>query len=223
MVIYKNHHDFKTKKMIKYFLSLSLLVLGVGTLSAHSPKYSSTILKEQKNNEWILVVQAPLNALQYEIIAHYGESAYSTPEEFQELVINHLTENISIKINGTDAIVLQNGRVKLGHESSVTFQMVDMPGEINSLLVKNSSFQNIHKNENALVILKDGFAKNMFTLKNDNQYTAGLTISGNKFVQDTAAENGQSPTHIYFIIGLLGLALGAGLFYRINNRAYSFQ
>ncbi|MEO1263814.1 MAG: hypothetical protein AAFZ15_33720 [Bacteroidota bacterium] len=209
--------------MIKYILSLSFLVLSAGILSAHSPKYSSTILKEQKNNEWILVVQAPLNALQYEISTHFGQSAFSTPVEFQELVINHLKENISILINERKAVALQKGRVKLGHESSVVFQMVNMPDDVSLLIVKNSSFENIHKNESTLVILKDGFAENKFTLNNENQHTAELTVKGNQFIQYAETASSKFPSHIWLLAGLLMLALGTVLVYRINNGAYSFQ
>ena len=209
--------------MHKWFLSIVLYWVIIGALSAHSPELSSTILKEQENSKWVLVVRAPLTALQYEISTHYGESAYSSPEEFQALVVEHLKENVSIRLNEMDTLTLQKGMVKLGHETNVVFQLVGMPEVVNSLSIKNSSFKDIRRHQSALIVLKNQFSKTQFILDKENQYTAKLIAVDNQFVQYAESTMSKSPSLIYLLVGLLILALGAGLFYRMINRTYSLQ
>ena len=101
----------------RFLIMLCVLCISWG-VKAHQPDLSSTILVEQGENKWVLQIRAALTAFEYEIEQTYGKDSYETPEEFQDLVIKHVQEHISILYNKANTAVLQNGKVKLGHETS---------------------------------------------------------------------------------------------------------
>ena len=90
----------------KLIILLGLFCLPLSTY-AHQPDLSSTILAEKGENEWILQIRAALTAFEYEVEARYGESAYTTPEEFRELVAKYLREELLVRFNGDQATVLE--------------------------------------------------------------------------------------------------------------------
>ena len=79
------------------------------------------------------------------------------------MVLEHLKNNLRINFNGKD-ISFGEGIVKLGHETKVVFEVFGIPSDIQTVLVKNAAFQDIHRNQNALVLLKEGFNKEHFVL-----------------------------------------------------------
>lgn len=166
--------------MAKYFLFLSALFCSF-TNTVHQPELSSTMLVEREDGNWVLQVRAALTAFEYEVHTRYGKDSYKTPEEFNALVIRHLSENISIKFNKKEAVVLQNSTVKLGHETNVVFEMQGVPHKIKRILVANASFKDIHENQSALIVVKNGFKKQQFKLDNENAHTAHLKASKNQF------------------------------------------
>lgn len=106
--------------MKKYFLSLALF-LYAWSVQAHQTEISSTMLVEQDNNTWVLQIRSALTAFDQAIQANYPE--YESAEEFQALVLDHIKKNLQITFNEKDEVTLQNGMVKLGHESSVVFDI----------------------------------------------------------------------------------------------------
>lgn len=197
-------------------LSVALISFGV---KAHQPDLSSTLLVEQGENEWVLQVRSSLTAFEYEIEKHFGESSYTSPEEFQELVINYLKENISIKSNKTKGVVLENGIVKLGHETAATFEVVGMPATIQSLQVTNTSFTDIARNQSALIVLKEGFSKDQFVLNNNNQHTAKLKVSNSSFVLATPIQ--KTTKNSVLILGVLStIAFAVAYFFYKNKHNY---
>lgn len=196
--------------MAKYFLLLSL-VLSSFVIKAHQADVSSTMFVEQEDGSWILQVRAALTAFEYEIHEHYGKDAYATPEEFQELVISHLKDNISIYFNAKDSVVLENGFVKLGHETNAVFKVLTVPETWEYISVKNSSFKGIHKNQSALVVLKKGFAKDQFILNNENGHTAELIVDGSKFI---LSSNQSTTWYLYYIMAGVILGVLAVLFWK---------
>ena len=173
------------KGLSKYFLIQCFLCITL-SINAHSPDLSSTLLVEESEAKWILQVRAALTAFEYEIENHFGISAYSTPEEFQDLVVPHMTKHILIRTNENKIAKLKNGIVKLGHETSVTFEVMEIPSTFNGIIVTNSSFQTIPRNQSALIVLKKGFDKNQFKLDNNNNHTANLIVNNSKFEMVTA-------------------------------------
>lgn len=175
----------KLENMHKWIIFFSLL-LWHGTVQAHQPDLSSTILSEQGENKWVLQVRAALTCYEYEIHQHYGEGSYTTPEEFQELVIQHVKENISIHFNESDNIVLKNGIVKLGHETNAVFEVEGVPENIRTVKFKNSSFKDISRNQSALIILKTDFKQKQFVLDNSNQHTVHFAVKDSQLVSLTS-------------------------------------
>lgn len=200
--------------MTKWIICLGLL-LGYGVAEAHQPNLSSTLLVEQEDNKWVLKVGAALTAFEYEIESHFGESSYTTPEEFQKLVIQYTQENISILFNKENQAILRGGIVKLGHETSVIFEVVGTPESIQSLKVKNSSFSNISRNQSALIVLKDGYAKEQFVLNDSNMHTADLKLKNAKIVLVKPSEENSNDFILIFAIGCLVLAI---LYFGFENR-----
>ncbi len=181
------------------------LILSSWIAQAHQADLSSTMLVEQKDGSWIFQVRAALTAFEYEVNTHYGKDSFSTPEEFKELVIKHLKENIAVYFNEQDAAIFQHPYVKLGHETNVIFKIMNVPKTFNTISVKNSSFKNIHKNQSALIVLKEGFSKEQFILSGENNHLAKLKVGASKFVllSNSNKQNNNNKTitwSIFYII-----------------------
>lgn len=166
--------------MTKWFLSLVVL-FSVWNVQAHNPDVSSTMLVERADNKWVLQIRTALTAFDYIIKAKDLETPYKTAEEFQALILEHVKDNLQIYFNEQDTVILKNGRVKLGHESSVVFEVVGVPTTVNSVYVKNSSFKDIHRNQSALIILKKGFKKKQFILNKKNDHNMHLKVADSQF------------------------------------------
>ncbi|RTE55252.1 hypothetical protein EHW67_01415 [Arenibacter aquaticus] len=131
----------------------------------------------------MLQISASLTAFQQEIRTNFAETPYKTPEEFQQMVLEHLKSNLHVSFNGGEAISLENGAVKLGHETRVLFQVSGITSDIHSVLVKNSTFKDIHRNKSTLFLLKEGYKKEHFVLNNENDHTLSLAVNGKEFVE----------------------------------------
>lgn len=166
----------------------SLALLATLTANAHQPDISTTMLVEQENKTWVLQISASLTAFQQEIRTHFADTPYKTPEEFQQMVLEHIKNNLTIIFNDGQDIRLSEGRVILGHETKVVFEVFGVPSDFKSVLVKNSAFKDIHHNQSALVLLKKGFNKEHFVLNDDNNHMLNLVANDNKFVVETKSE-----------------------------------
>ena len=187
----------------KLLTSLCLLLLSLGA-KAHQPKLSSTHLVEQGENKWLLQVQASLTAFEYEIEQHYGESSYASPKEFQKLLLEHVRQHLSIRINGEEMALSKEGIVRVGHDTKLAFLLTVLPEDFHSLQVKNTSFENIERNQSVLIVLKKGFLKRPFILNDTNGHTAELKVEANSFVLDNKDEE---KSQNYFSIFLIGLSV----------------
>ena len=155
-------------------------------------------------------IRASLTAFQYEVRTHFAETPYKTPEEFKDFVIEHVKNNVTIYFNETDSVTLRNPYVKLGHETNVVFEVVGVPKNIESVFVKNSSFNDIHRNKSALVLLKKGFEKEQFVLNNDNEHSAELIVNEKSFeLKDNQNISVASFSNSYMKLGLIILLLGS--------------
>ncbi len=187
--------------MYKWIIGL-LFLMGYTTTEAHQPDLSSTILMEQGDNKWVLQVRAALTAFEYEIEQHFGAAAYTSPEEFQALLAQYVADNISMEWNGIAMVNLQNAVVNLGHETKVSYEVVGLPKNIQSLKVENTSFSDIARNQSALIVVKKGFPRNQFILNNDNRHAVELEVINASFAL-------MLPRPIktwYYLLALLGMA-----------------
>lgn len=190
---------------MKKIIILTLFLFTSVAMKAHQPNVSTTMLVEKENNVWVLQISASLTAFQQEINTHFSETPYETPEEFQKMVIEHIKNNLEIKFNQNHEITLGKGYVKLGHETKVVFEVFGVPSEIQSVFVKNSGFKDIHKNQSALVLLKEGFNKEHFVLNDKNNHTLNLIVDENKFIIKTKNQASFFSLNILYI--LLGLII----------------
>ena len=204
------------KKMLKMLLVLSLLI-GAGQVEAHQTEFSTTILAQQATGQWVVQVRSALTAFEYEIHQHYGESSYATPQEFNELVKAYVQAHLAILVNGEQAAALGNGIVKLGHETSVTFEVTGIPDTLQSLAVTNSFFKDIARNQNALVVLKQGFSRQRVFLNNDNAHTVHFAARGAEFeVVDQSSQTTLAYTPIAIVAALM-LVMG-GVAYKNRSK-----
>lgn len=178
--------------MAKSFLIPLLLFLSIKSF-AHQPDVSSTLLVQLEDGRWLLQVRSSLTAFEYEVHHHFGKDSYADPEEFQVLVLEHLKEHISLSFDQETKAILKNGQVKLGHETNAVFELEGVPEDFPGLAIHNSSFGDIHGNQSALVVLRNGFQQQRFILNDANGHSAKLKTLTNSF--ELQAHPGNSHTH----------------------------
>ncbi len=208
---------------MKNFLFNLILLLFAGNVCAHQPDVSTTLLSQQDNNVWVLQVKASLTAYEFEVAKSFPEDVYESPEEFRELVIRHVLENISIVFDENQEAILQKPVVKLGHETNVVLEVAGVPENFSKVRFENSSFKDIHRNQSALVILKSGFSQDQFVLNNSNQHTAQLMADGTQFIQYAEATTSKSSSFLFLLAGMFALGLVTLSIYRLKNSGYRFQ
>lgn len=191
--------------MFKKFLCLAVLLISL-SVKAHQTNISTTMLVEKENNTWVLQISASLTAFQQEIKLHYANTPYKTPEEFKQMVLEHLKKNISFVFNDAAALQLTDGFVQLGHETKVVFKVDGIPTEQHKLLVINTAFKDIYKSKSALIVLKKGYAKERFVLNEENKHTLALKAKDNKFVVSTTQEASiLSYQNLFVILCIIGI------------------
>ena len=209
--------SIKKNNMKRYF-NCFVVVLLFFTISvkAHQTETSTTMLVENENKTWVVQISAALTAFQQEIKMHYSETPYKTPEEFKEMVLEYVKRNLEIKLNDNERITLSEGMVKLGHETKVVFEVFGVPQDLKSVFIKNETFKDIHRNQSVLVILKEGFDKKQFILKEANNHQLKLETDGIKFKEVEEQQISISSLNIILILAVL-LAIGF-LFHSIAER-----
>lgn len=174
--------------MYKKIICIGLLFIAF-SVKAHQADVSTTMLVEKEDNTWVLQISASLTAFQHEVQTHFSETPYQSPEEFQLLVLEHVKNNLRIRFNEMD-ISFGKGIVQLGHETKVVFEVFGIPRDIQTVQIKNTAFQDIHKNQSALILLKENFNKEHFVLNGANNHTLKLYVEGNTFkILDTTQSN----------------------------------
>ena len=189
--------------MLNKFILILFLLIGVSA-KAHQPEVSTTMLVQNENNVWVLQISASLTAFQKEVRTHFSE--YKTPVEFQEMVLEHIKNNLVITFNDNQNITLSKGIVKLGHETKVVYEILGVPSVIKTVSVQNTAYKDIYNNKSALVLLKDGFNKEHFVLNKKNNHRLKLASKDNKFVVVTVNEASFfSPLILAALLMVLGL------------------
>ena len=162
-----------------------LLTLLLATLTgpgwAHSPQISTVTLVQNKDNTWTLMMGASLSAYQYALAdGHINRQTNSIQAaDFQPLLLAHLRKNIRIKANGSDTISLQNGRVVLGHETDVRFDVVGMPEQVQLLDVQQLSFAGLGQHVCILKVITQTSGSLTSVLQQDNDYAVSLARQNN--------------------------------------------
>ncbi len=191
------------KKIFKSIV-IAIVMLSAVTANAHQPDISSFTLIEQPAGQWLLRLNASMTAFQYEVKNAYGEDSYASPEEFTQLLLNHLKAQIAIRFNGED-VTMENGMVKLGHATAVAFQLSGVPKVVDEVHVKNKGFENIQKSQVIFNIIKEGVDRDHFILNEVNDYQLNVSLLNNQILLSETPLNGNRTTLAVFIImaGLL--------------------
>jgi len=164
------------RKYHKIIFSLGIFVLATITrMSAHQPDISNLMIIENDQHEWTAQIQSALTAFEHEVNYNFGEGAYSTPEEFKDLVIKHVREHFSIKIKKTQLLELTEGQVQLGHETTISFRIPDLTNDLETIVISNKTFENISRNQALLIIAPKGIKPLQATLNYDNNHAATIS------------------------------------------------
>jgi len=188
--------------------SLFLLLLffsGISTLQAHQADVSTTMLVERESGQWVLQVSASLSAFQYEVETNFPEEVYTSPEGFQRLVERLMLDNLRIEFNGGTPARLEAVSVKLGHETQALFTVNNVPEKMEEVLVHNGAFRDIHRNQSALLLLKQGYENKQFILNEDNDHTVSLEL-GESVYQLTKPKEASMALVGLSLISVVGLA-----------------
>ena len=209
--------------LMKYALFFCLF-LSPFLARAHQPDISSTLLVETQKDTWMLEIRASLIAFGYEIKHYHGENAYKTPEAFKKLLIDHTKANLAIQFNDQNPMALPDPEIQLGHETSVIFQLTNMPSTINNISFKNTIFKNIPDNKNIFITQKKGFISKRVILNSDNEHQTKLVASDNTFeIMEKQETGGYGSTILGSVIVLIILG---GIIYaapRINKSLRSYS
>lgn len=180
---------------MKKYLFVFLLLYSI-FINAHNSFVATTLLIEKDNGDWILQMNSSLTAFQYLV----KEGSYASAEEFKEKALKAIKNEIHIICNNDVALELSQGHINLGHETSTIFKVVSMPKEISTISVTNTSFKEINRNKNTLLILKKGFKKQRFILNNENQHHVNLAVNQNSFSEVSYSEESEADsTSIIFL------------------------
>ncbi len=175
------------------FLILCLLFTANASM-AHQPDLSTTMLFQRPDGNWMLQITSSLSAFQEAIKVRFPDKTYSDAQEFQKLVLAHLRENLFFCVNNDDTLQLGNAFVKMGHETSVVFEVSAVPEQISTLEAQNCSFRYIHGNQSVLILNKEGLSMKHILLNNDNAHRAHLrNLGGQLQLNDSSSASLVAP------------------------------
>jgi len=197
-----------------------ILFLSTTLVRAHQPDISTIMIVQKDDGHWILQMRASLTAFQQEVRNHYAATPYKTPEEFSSMVIDHVQSNVIITTSGEKMVTLKEGKVKLGHETSVYFQIDGLNSDFKELSVINTSFSDILRSQSALILLKKDFDKKQIMLNKSNDYAVTVITSDNRFeeFQHITKIGGRQTLYIITsVMGVLVILLLIFAYYRITS------
>ncbi|AWV97302.1 hypothetical protein [Arcticibacterium luteifluviistationis] len=201
------------KAFIKLFV-FSLILVSKITF-AHQPDLSNIIISKTDNGQVILQINSSLTAFQQEVNFIHGEGAYKTPEEFQEMVINHFRNSFSFIVNGNDTLQVKNPQVFLGHETKLIAEIIGLPEDISAINFKAELFKDIHNNQSIVIFLLDGFPTEKYGLADDNSHQINIKLEEG-YWHDSKTEN--AGFNLKYLLYLLIPLVAGLLFYFIKNR-----
>ncbi|MEQ8416645.1 MAG: hypothetical protein RIB71_19340 [Imperialibacter sp.] len=202
------------KKIMKSILAM-VAFLSATSAIAHQPDISSFTLIEKETGQWMLQLNTSMTAFQYEVRKAYCKDSYASAEEFNQLLLTHLKEQIDIRINDKE-VTLENGMVMLGHATTVAFELYGVPDTVEEVFVANKGFQSIHRSQVIFSVVKEGLARSRFVLNTANDYQLNVSLKGNQLMIAEA-----SSPRVYWMAPAtvaIAFALFGFLFYGINFR-----
>ncbi len=161
--------------MNKIIITLALLLSTLG-LSAHSTHASSAMLIEQSEGVWLLQIRSALTAFEHEVHRHFGEDSYDTPAAFNELVIQYLSDEIDLRFDDGESLVISEPTVRLGHETSVVYRVLDVPERYSDMSFRFTGFSDIYRSETIFFMVDPEIERSQFRLTESNDHTLDLEL-----------------------------------------------
>lgn len=165
---------------MKLILTLLGMVICLPFLFAHSPDLSSLMIYEQ-NGKVFLVIKSSIAAFEGEVHYHYGKDSYKTPQEFNELAINHFKKSCFVVIN-SDTIEFVNPQIQLGHETTLFAELDNVPNKITDYYVLNNVFKDMPNNQCELILTHKNLPQKQYILNNENNHEVTFNIDKNNWV-----------------------------------------
>lgn len=174
-------------KIVKNGLVMLVLLTSI-VCQAHQAEFSSSLLSKTDDGKYILQIASSMTAFESEIDYIYTKKAYKTAEEFQKLVLDYFTKNVSFIVNGTEVLQLKDPMVLLGHETKIIVEVVGIPSNIKEMSYTNTMFKDLSHNKMGLIMLVDGFPKEQYVLENENNQTVQLELQEGTWVSTANTE-----------------------------------
>jgi hypothetical protein len=152
-------------------------------LKAHSPLISTVAIIKSKENTWSMHISASLSAFQYALTNDDRSLQLDSisSDLFQQRVIDLLRRKLRVQIPSGVNIILEDGIVKLGHETEVVFKLSVRENNPRSIKIKNESFLSIAEHYCVVkVITPDGASSNIL-LEKGNEYSVEVFNSKNGY------------------------------------------
>jgi hypothetical protein len=138
------------------------------SVHAHGFDYSVVRLTETENHTWRLAITSSLDAFRKEVRLHFSKTPYSTPEEFNEQLLNHISATLSINA--------ELKSISLGHETSVVFTQIKLPKSAKQVVLTNGAIKDIYRHTTKLIVTPLGAEKQSFILNKSNNFTATIPL-----------------------------------------------
>lgn len=172
---------------------------------AHSPDLSSLVLSKTTDGKYVMQITSSLTAFEGEVDYLFGKDSYKTPDDFRDLVIKHFRKNVSFLINGK-SLEFVNPEVILGHETKLVAEVKDVPGNINTIDLKNSMFKDMSRNETVVMMIGEDFPNRQYTLNNKNSQHIALEAKNRIWSNIDSTGFKLKAKNIYLLV-LLALAI----------------
>lgn len=134
---------------MKILIHLVLCIFYSFTLMsahAHQSNLSGFNLIQVKNGRYHVQLSGALTGFETQINHSYGQDSFKTPHAFKQLVIKRFKQTTQLTVN-KKPITLKNIKVTLGHETTVSADVVAMPTAIKRIDLSNQFFADIPHNK----------------------------------------------------------------------------
>lgn len=186
-----------------------ILLLCANLVYAHQAELSSCMIYEQ-NGKTILLIRSSVTAFEGEIDYRYQKNAYKTPDAFKQLVVNDFEKNCFVIING-DTIKLINPFIKLGHETTLFAELVNVPKKINQLYISNTLFKDFRNGKCEIILTLKDLPHLQYILSNENKWEVNMKLENDKWIVEEVAIVFYKTTKFKFWSLFLSFAIVIGI------------
>lgn len=163
---------------MKRVILLLLLLVSV-EVSAHQANLGGFTLAKTEDGKYTVQLGGSLVGFEVEINHRYSKTAYSTADEFKDLVIKHFKDNVALSINGK-LVEFNDLQVMLGHESQVWATVSGVPEKVQSIQLKNTFFQDIPYNKLLVTFNGEDLPSKRYVLNKANNHSLKIVLKDNQ-------------------------------------------